>query len=177
MKRNGMITNTKWTKWLWLIPFCAFFLCRAEAWASPAPPLDLKIAADRLLKQHQIERAIVLYERVLREDGEFANAHYNLATAYYLQGDLWKAMLSLEAFLRFRPDDAEALYNLGCLKLRVGAFEEAWHCFLRAENCPSTRLVSRKIKEALHFMKDLELQNPETKDLLAYLFTSSVESF
>ena len=49
--------------------------------ASVPEVMDLKIQADHLLKQGQIERAIPLYETVLQKDGRFANAYYNLATA------------------------------------------------------------------------------------------------
>jgi len=138
--------------------------------AAPSPQVfDLKVQADQLLKQGQIERAISLYETLLKEDRGFANAHYNLATAYYLKGELGKAVESLEAFLHFQPDDAEALYNLGCLKIRLGDFDEAMNCFLKAENCPCSRLISRKIKEALRFTKGLRSENPETQNLIAYL--------
>ena len=139
--------------------------------ASVPEVMDLKIQADHLLKQGQIERAIPLYETVLQKDGRFANAYYNLATAYYLQNELEKALENLEAFVRLRPHDAEALYNLGCLKLRKGAFQEAWKCFLKAEHCPCTRSISTQIKKALHFSKGLQSQDPETQKLIAYLLT------
>lgn len=144
--------------------------------APPARISDLKVEADTFLKQGQIERAISLYETVLKEDVHFANAHYNLATAYYLKKDTEKAAESLEAFLRLAPEDAEALYNLGCLKIRLGHFDEAMKCFLKAENCPCSRLISRKIKEALRFTKGLRTENPETQKLLAYLLTLAPSS-
>ena len=137
---------------------------------------NLKVEADQFLKRGQIERAISLYQRVLNEDSRFANAYYNLATAYYLRGELGKAAENLEAFLHFRPEDTEALYNLGCLKIRLGSFEEAMKCFLKAENCPCTRLISRKIKEALRFTKDLRRENSETQQLMAYLLTGSAQT-
>lgn len=140
------------------------------AWAAPNG-VQLKIEADHLLKQGELSRAISLYEQVLDEDRSFANAYYNLATAYYLQGELAKAAFNLERFVRLRPKDAEALYNLGCLKIRLGALNEAVKCFLRAEKCPCTRLISRKIKEALRFTKDLHGQDPETQKLLAYVLS------
>lgn len=151
-----------------------FLSLGGKAWAA-APPqaLHLKIEGDRLLKEGQIERAISFYRRVLREERDFANAYYNLATAYYLKGELGKAAENLESFLRFEPKDSEALYNLGCLKIRLGRFNEAMRCFLKARNSPSSRLISQKIKEALHFTKDLSRENPETQKLLATLLTGS----
>lgn len=151
-----------------LLAISLVFGTGASALAAPEA-IHLKIHADHLLKQGHLARAISLYERVLKEDRSFANAYYNLATAHYLQGELEKAVLYLEVFVRLRPEDAEALYNLGCLKIRQGNFDEARKCFLRAEKCPCTRLLCRKIKEALQFTKDLQRQNPETQKLLAYV--------
>lgn len=139
----------------------------AEAQSSPL--LEMKVRADSLLKQGELVRAISLYEKVLRQDAKFANTYYNLATAYYLEGKLQKAIQNLEAFLKLHPQDAEALYNLGCLKLRVGGLEEAWDCFVQAEKCPSSESISKKISEALRFTKDLRNEAPETQDLVAFL--------
>ena len=138
--------------------------------------LSLKVKADQLLKRGRIEQAIPMYESVLQRDRTFANAYYNLSTAYFLQGNLEKAVSSLEAFVKLEPKDGEALYNLGCLKLRLGAFDEARKCFLRAEDCPSTGMISQKIKEALQFVKDLSHQNPETQKLLAYVLSGSSQT-
>lgn len=140
-----------------------------SAQAQGSPPLEMKAMADSLLKQGKLDRSIFLYEKAIRQDGSFANAYYNLATAYYLDGNLQKAIENLEAFLELHPQDAEALYNLGCLKLRVGGLEKAWKCFLRAEKCPCSESLSKKITEALRFTKDLRNETPETQDLVAFL--------
>lgn len=153
------------------------FLHGGLAVAAPSEPSHLKVKADQMLKHGQLDEAIILYQRVLEKEGRFANAYYNLATAYYLRNEFEKATKNLEAFVRLRPNDGEALYNLGCLKLRTGAFQEACRCFLRAQGCPCAHSISRKIKEALHFTKDLQNQNPETQKLVAYLLTGSPEAF
>lgn len=139
--------------------------------ASPGA-FEMKVQADSLLKQGQAARSILLYEKVLQQNPRLANAYYNLATAYYLEKKLEKAIQNLESFVSLEPNDAEALYNLGCLKLRMGHFEDARDCFLTAKNCPSAQLVSQKIKEALRFTKDLQSEKPETRELLAYLITA-----
>lgn len=130
---------------------------------------NLKVQADLLLKAGRVKDAIPLYEEVLKQDGKFANAHYNLATAYYLTNKFEKAAACLEAFVRLSPSDAEAFYNLGCLKLRLGAFREAEDCFSRASQSPSR--LSRKIEEALRFTKGLREQPAETQKVLAYLLS------
>lgn len=156
---------------MWILLFLFLFPTSAGAFVSEAK--ELKIKADQLLKQGRIVPAIQLYEKVLEKNRDFANAHYNLATAYFQQGEIKKAVFHLEEFVRLRPHDAEALYNLGCLKLRLGSLEEASKCFRQARDCSSSLLMSQKIREALHFLKDLSRQNPQTQNLFTYLLATS----
>lgn len=149
--------------------FCV--LSYSSASASPIEPFELKQKADSLLKQGFASEAVPLYHQVLQADSSLANAYYNLATAYYLQGKIREAAVQLERFLKFHPEDGEALYNLGSLKLRLGAFEDALDCFLRAEKCPCSPAISQKIKEALRFSKDLRSEDAETQELIAFLLT------
>lgn len=149
----------------------------AGAFARDTNAYGLKLEADQLLKSGQIEQAILLYERVLRKNPYFANAYYNLATAYFLKNDVEKSALNLEAFLKLYPNDAEVLYNLGCLKLRLGTHKEALSYFQRAEGLPCSRLILKKTKEALLFMKDLQSQNHDAQRLIAYLLGDSHRSF
>jgi len=141
------------------------------AYAASERNLSLKVNADRLLKLGEIDSAISLYERAVQRDGRSANVHYNLATAYYLKGEIAKAVESLEKFITLRPQDAEALYNLGCLKFKMGSADGAMDCFLRAVDCPLSPLISQKITEALQFMKDLRRQDPKTQEFSSYLAT------
>ncbi len=137
----------------------ALFLVGEKAEAA-SPLQTVKVKADALLHQGQFDSAISLYQRIIRRDDAFANAHYNLATAYFLQGEIAKAAKSLETFLALRPDDAEALYNLGCLKLRLGNFVVAEGYFQKAVGCLPTPLLHQKIKEALQLLKGLRQPNP-----------------
>lgn len=127
--------------------------------ATPSDILAAKAQADTLLKRGQIDEAIPLYEEVIGRDKRFANAHYNLATAYYLQGNVIRAADALETFLTLRPRDGEALYNLGCLKLRQGNFFAAERYFQDAKACSSLDFLNQKIKEALDFLKGLRQSN------------------
>lgn len=145
------------------------------ACAASESVLELKVKADQLMKGRNIERAIPLYEQVLRKDREFANAYYNLAVAHYLQGNLKKAADNLTHFVRLRPEDPEGHYNLACLKLRFGAFEEAEELFLKAKQCPSCpKSLSERIKKALHYVKDLRNEPARTQELLAYLLSGTL---
>lgn len=124
-------------------------------YASSSELFANKIRADVLLKEGRIDAAIPLYEEVIEKDRKFVSAYYNLATAYYLRGELGKALRALETLTYLRPRDAEALYNLGCLNLRTGAFVEAERYFSLAHTLSPQGPLAQKITEALHWLKDL----------------------
>ena len=154
--------------------FSLLFGSWAYASEGIANAYELKIQADRLLREGRIVQAIPLYERVLHHNKRFANAYYNLATAYYLQKELGRAAENLAVFLKLRPEDGEAYYNLACLKLRLGVLSEAVQCLRKAGRCVCSPRLSQKIKEALCFTKDLRSQNPEIQNLTLYLAQTSV---
>ena len=151
-------------------------LAQPRVGAAPAGVLERKVEADCLLKKGETVRAIRLYRNILKEDSAFSNAHYNLATAYYLTGNLGKASESLENFLRRQPTDIEARYNLGCLYLRLGRFYEAEKQFRTALHGPANSRLLQKTKEALHFLEDLRNQNSDSRRLFTYLVTGSEQS-
>ena len=138
------------------IAMASFVFCYAgQAEAFSPQVLSIKMRADALLKKGEVKRSVLLYEKVLREEPHFANVYYNLATAYYLQGEMGKALENLERFIELNPYDAEALYNLGCFKLRVGDFNAADVCFQRARDCSTSSELGQNIRQALQFLKDL----------------------
>ena len=146
---------------------CLLILGAGVVLAATPEEITFQSRADALLKAGQKEKAVRMYEALLKRDPEFANAHYNLATAYFLAGEPKKAMVHLEAFVALLPQDAEALYNLGCLKLRSGNFGEAERCFRRSYRIPS--LFRLKNKEALQWLKSLKRQPSETQRVFSYL--------
>ena len=117
--------------------------------------LASKMRADRLLKEGRLGPSIFLYEKILAQEPSMANAYYNLATAYYLLGNTEKTLENLEIFVGLRPQDAEALYNLGCLKLRAGALTKAQHYLLQAQACSPALPLEQKIKEAREIVASL----------------------
>lgn len=139
--------------------------------AAEPQAVEMKRYADRLLQEGQTGRAISVYQRVLRHEKGFANAYYNLATAHYLRGDLKESARTLEIFIQLRPYDAEALYNLGCLKLRLGALKEARGVFLLGAKCSPDGFMAEKIHEALHLFQGLDTLNPQTQRLIASLLS------
>lgn len=162
-----------WNLILWLatiLPVISF-PDTIEASSSSSKFFETKVHADTLLKSGHIEAAIPLYEKAIEGNPKFANAYYNLATAYYLRGQVLKAVENLEIFVTLKPRDSEALYNLACLKLKLGNWGDAEEYFFAALDCSSSPFFCQKIKEALQFMKDLRRENPETEKLIAALLS------
>ena len=164
------------------VVLAVFFVCLFLPWeralAMPSEvALHLKWQGDAALKRGETDRAISLYHRALEKNRDFANAYYNLATPHYLRKEYRKAAQSLETFVRLQPKDAEALYNLGCLKLRLGDFEGATTSFLKVEDCPCARWLAQKTKKALHFMKDLLRQSQSDQKLFRSLIAASEGAF
>ena len=58
-------------------------------------------------------QAVEKYQRAIKLEPDFADAHYNLANAFHEVGELEKAAYSFKISLKINPDDAEVLSNLG----------------------------------------------------------------
>ncbi len=80
----------------------------------------------------RVDDAITRYRWTLEIDGDFADAHNNLAALLLERGDLAGAITHLEQTLRLKPGSADAHNNLGVLLLRQGRSEEAAERFARA---------------------------------------------
>ena len=84
-------------------------------------------------------------ERALALDPGMLSARTNLALAYAIQGDLARA----EVQLLDGPDPAEALYNVGMLRMSVGDYQAAARAFERAtKERPSLYEAHRRALQA-----------------------------
>lgn len=137
--------------------------------------VSLKEAADRNLRRGEIQSAVQGYRQAIHLDPSYKEAHFNLAVAYYTCGRLAEAAVCLEALLALSPEDTEALYNLGCLKLYSGNWIEAEHCFQRAASCckPSSFLKSL-IQNSITFVHEVEQMNTPMRQALLGLFRQGV---
>jgi len=97
--------------------------------AAPARPparslTEEAVAANRqaidLAMQGQLDEAVVSFERALRLNPDYPDAHNNLGNVFYFQKRYAEAVACYEQAIRMRPDFAEAYNNLGnslsCLK-------------------------------------------------------------
>lgn len=66
---------------------------------------------------HQYSEAAVWYERAVQSDPGNAELRTKLATSLYRQGDVNGALTQLNEALKINPADANALFNLGMIRL------------------------------------------------------------
>ena len=109
--------------------------CQSASSSQPdqSPFLQHKHAGDVCLFEGKADLAISEYEKAAALDPDSTSTYFNLAIACYSKGNVARTVRCLEKVIRMDPRDAEALYNLGCLKLRQMKLNEAGDYFLRAK--------------------------------------------
>ena len=136
---------------------------------------DLKVLADTQLRTGRATAAIENYKEALSFDPALKAAYFNLAIAYYTNGKIKEAAESLETLVRLSPGDAEAVYNLGCLKLYLGNTEEAEKRFQEALSCCGSAPRFKPLAEnGLSFLDQVKQLDPQTRQALFVLFRQSV---
>jgi cytochrome c-type biogenesis protein CcmH/NrfG len=78
------------------------------------------------------DRAIELYERVLKTAAPDANDFFGLAVAWHLKGDEAKASANLERALALDPKDKTAWLNLASIRLAGRQLPAAREAYTRA---------------------------------------------
>jgi len=80
-----------------------------------AQDADIK-AAETAYAVEQYDRAIELYESVLRSYGDSYELFYNLGNSYYKDGKIAHAILNYERALLIKPGDGDVRFNLELAK-------------------------------------------------------------
>lgn len=83
---------------------------------------DLGVA---LLFQNRIDQAMDVFDTVTDLVPSFAPAHFNRALTFLAQDDVPQAERSLDAFLRLKPNDPQALKEKAFLVAQRGEYREA----------------------------------------------------
>jgi tetratricopeptide (TPR) repeat protein len=78
-----------------------------------------------LLKEGNVDEAIVQYQKALQINPDYAKAHYNLGCALFQKGNVDEAIEHFQRALQINPDSMEAHYNLSCALLQKGNVDEA----------------------------------------------------
>jgi len=94
---------------------------------------QVRVGADRLLRQGRTDEAIEKYERLLQQVPEFALGYSNLGYLYERQRRYEKAMEAYAEAIRVDPSLPQGYYNMGMLWAGVlRDLEEARQWFLGA---------------------------------------------
>ena len=67
---------------------------------------------------HQFNEAAEYYDKARQIDPKNVSAHTSLASSLYRSGDVDGAIAQLNQALRYDPNDANALFNLGLIRLQ-----------------------------------------------------------
>ncbi len=111
----------------------AIFLFISTLLSSPAFCDDVEDAAVYyneaidLYKENQVEKSIELFTKSTELNPNFYEAYYNLSQIYMSLNKNELAISNLEHIIKLRPDDTEALYNLGKLQYKKGYLQKSHH--------------------------------------------------
>ncbi len=137
---------------------------------------EYKEAGDKCLRSGKSAIAIDEYKKALELNPGSTAVTFNLAIAYYKERNLKETISALERIVQLDPNDTEAYYNLGCLKLYQRNFEAARDCFKRAQACCGTNPnFACTIEQTLEFVGKLKTLDPQTQSaVLLSLATRSL---
>ena len=114
--------------------------------------------ADRLLETGTVEmnagrhpNAIEIFSQVIKRKPDFAEGWNKRATAYYLAGDMKKALADCDEVMKRNPQHFGALSGYGQIYVRLEDYDKAIDYFRRAlkvnPNLTDLELVIRKLEE------------------------------
>jgi tetratricopeptide (TPR) repeat protein len=96
-----------------------------------AQEADLKAAETAYTSEHY-DRAIELYESVLKSYGDSYELYYNLGNSYYKTGKIAHAILNYERALLIKPGDGDIRFNLEMAKQQTDKIEPLQEFFLKS---------------------------------------------
>jgi cytochrome c-type biogenesis protein CcmH/NrfG len=98
---------------------------KAAVEKNPDDTLALKKYADFLSAAHNMNDAVIYYEKILKVDPKRADIRFALAVIYYHQQDYAKCEDENNQVLSFDPKNQMALYNLGAVAATRGEVNKA----------------------------------------------------
>ncbi|MEJ5350420.1 MAG: tetratricopeptide repeat protein [Melioribacteraceae bacterium] len=121
---------------------------------NPNDTVKIRNYADMLTLAHQHDKAIELYEKILKIDSKRVDVLQHLTFLYFSKGELDKAEEMSNKILTIRKDYPLALYNLGIISHVKGDIQKAkfyWNEVIKKE--PNSKLA----KNARELLQNLEL--------------------
>ncbi|MDH7603324.1 MAG: tetratricopeptide repeat protein [Melioribacter sp.] len=120
---------------------------------NPEDTVKIRNYADMLTLAHQHDKAIELYEKILKVDSKRIDILQHLTFLYFNKGELDKAEEMSKKILTIKKDYPLALYNLGVISHIKGDNQKAkyyWNEVLKKE--PDSKLA----KNAKELLQNLE---------------------
>ena len=113
-----------------------------------------------LYKQDNINQSVELFNKAIKLNPDFYEAHYNLAQILMSLEKNEEAVKILEETVKLKPDDTESLYNIGRLQYKRGNLSNA-HKYLKqipqtAPQYESAKILITKIEKR---QGELNLEN------------------
>ena len=113
-----------------------------------------------LLKNGNLEEAIVLLESTIKDSPNYVDAYINLALCYKEQSDFTSSMSSLENALKLKSNDSRIYSNIGNIFFAQEKFEDAIVNYLKAQEFePSDAETLNNLGLALMKIGNLDYSN------------------
>jgi tetratricopeptide (TPR) repeat protein len=131
LQRNRLILNMLA---MFMVP-CVGLGEPATVWANPMQQ-GLAQQAQTAQQSGDYGKAITLWQKVIQQSPQSAEAYYNLGLSYHYAIDLEKAIAAYQEALRLNPNYDSAYINLGLLQLQIGKGVEAEKLFRKVLTLP-----------------------------------------
>lgn len=163
---------------IWILAILFFFSQGIKANASIQSLFE---EARSLKSRGEYEKAIELYQEILKEDSENSQAIRELAQVYSWNQDYDKSIQHYDKLLSKNPKDYDALLGKAQVSSWKGEYDKAENLYIRViEAVPgyldaylgliNVYLWNSKYHKALSLLKKLERENPENQEIIKKIF-------
>jgi len=139
----------------------------AQNYESELQPL--KNRADSLLYTYQIFPALIIYQQITDKEPDFANCYYNMAICYSELKQYEKAYQALKKFVKLKPKDCEAYFNMGMMQVYLGNAANARTLLLKARGLNPSTEMKHRIQDALDHVEPCSFSQESLKEVKSYL--------
>jgi Flp pilus assembly protein TadD len=112
---------------------------------------------EKAKKLDDVDLKIQYYKKILAMDSNYAEAHNNIAVAYYYADNLDSAYFHLNKALQLKDDYPEAINNLGYIYKVAGRYQDAIKLFLKAISLKERYIIAlNNLGETYYLNKEIE---------------------
>lgn len=141
-----------------ILPLCLFlansFIIISKVSYSKSPESKFELA-NKFFLERNFEKAISLYEELVKSGNKSAEVYYNLGNAYYKTGNYAAAILNYERAKKLKPSDEDINFNLRLANLntidKIEAAPQVFYVKWWNDFVNSTSLESHSLKALFFF--------------------------